>query len=553
MFWILRQIIHTYLSSLTVMLTDRSVGRRRKLTIDETRDLIKFYFEPSDGQDYWTCRNESCRKKYKQATGSGYTNLKKHLSSCVGDYLTPWQNATNSSRGSLVKFLKQDEQDVFDLIIWIVHENLPLALIEHACTRKVLKCKPPTRKTLRKYILQITNLVEKKVAEELPESFALMIDGWTDSTVHYMAIIATYIDKNGTYQETMLACRPLNDQEFLDAPEIMEFLDDVVRSYNKKLDCVVALMGDNCATNMKVARELNIPLLGCAAHKMNLAVNKFIDDNPDYSNLIDKITSIMNELRNLKTSGRLRKFTDLCPVRPNKTRWSGKYKMCKRYLELEQFIEAMPLDDSLYLSMREKRVLEKLTKHLKNFHDITKKLQERGILLPEVRNVFDAAIDDYPELEEKLGSRCKLVTNPEFESGIIKILEGEECNLTCLECTATKTLLNVPEKNVSSSPSDEEDDPTDYYQLCALKRRKLNKAKETKSAYIDLRFLTCTSVAVERLFSTAGSILTDDRRHMRTNTFEALVYLRMNQNFWDVQTVASVMKGSITSKQTNKS
>ena len=52
--------------------------------------------------------------------------------------------------------------------------------------------------------------------------------------------------------------------------------------------------------------------------------------------------------------------------------------------------------------------------------------------MPEVRNVFVAVADDYPDLEEVLGSRCKLVTNPEFESGMIKILEREECRVGLL-------------------------------------------------------------------------------------------------------------------------
>ena len=72
MFRFLSRIIDTYFSSRTAMFRARLVDRRQKRTVDETRDLIRFYFEPTDGQDDWTCMNESC-------------NLNKHSSSWVKD------------------------------------------------------------------------------------------------------------------------------------------------------------------------------------------------------------------------------------------------------------------------------------------------------------------------------------------------------------------------------------------------------------------------------------------------------------------------------------
>ena len=222
-----------------------------------------------------------------------------------------------------------------------------------------------------------------------------MMDGWTEGTNHFLGVLITYMDSKGEYREVLLACRQLYDPEFLDAEEIIEFLDLTLASYNRKLSSVVALLADNCSTNARVSRLLHIPLIGCASHKMNLAVNNFIDENEEYSHVIDKVTTMMNELRGLKNSARLEKLTALKPIKPNKTRWSGNYKMCQRYKELEEYLELMPLPGRLYLTVPEKRVLSELTGHLKKFHDVTLRLQKREILPDQVRSVFNAMIEDY--------------------------------------------------------------------------------------------------------------------------------------------------------------
>ena len=90
--------------------------------------------------------------------------------------------------------------------------------------------------------------------------------------------------------------------------------------YNKRLDIVVAFIGDNCSTNRKILNDCGIPLIGCANHRFNVAVKKWLENE-----VIFKQDKMVVELRKLKDAARLRSLTDLCAGGKNKTRWSFKY------------------------------------------------------------------------------------------------------------------------------------------------------------------------------------------------------------------------------------
>ena len=53
-------------------------------------------------------------------------------------------------------------------------------------------------------------------------------------------------------------------------------------------------------------------------------------------------------------------------------------------------------------------------------------MQEADINLVNQRKLFDAIISKYPQLMEYLGSASRIVHSPNFESGICKIIQGNE-------------------------------------------------------------------------------------------------------------------------------
>jgi hypothetical protein len=75
------------------------------------------------------------------------------------------------------------------------------------------------------------------------------------------------------------------------------------------------------------------------------------------------------------------------------------------------------------------------------------------------------------------------------------------------------------------------------------KKRRVDNNKAT-TAYVDLKFNSPTSNAVERLFSLAKLFCSDCRKSMSPIVFEALLFLFVNQSYWNVVDVAKAMKCS---------
>ena len=62
-----------------------------------------------------------------------------------------------------------------------------------------------------------------------------------------------------------------------------------------------------------------MPLIGCASHNLNLAVDFFVDQ-AIYAPLVTKGSNLMTQLRTLKNAGKLRRHGLLMTVIPNATR-----------------------------------------------------------------------------------------------------------------------------------------------------------------------------------------------------------------------------------------
>jgi hypothetical protein len=97
----------------------------------------------------------------------------------------------------------------------------------------------------------LTASVEEKIAALLPDTVALVFDGWTVSQTHYLDVFATY-PKNNTelgYNKVLLSFAPLTTEESLNADAHIAYFDYILELYDKDWSIIAALIGDNCATN----------------------------------------------------------------------------------------------------------------------------------------------------------------------------------------------------------------------------------------------------------------------------------------------------------------
>ena len=70
----------------------------------------------------------------------------------------------------------------------IVEGLLPFSFCENDRARQFMKYGPISRNTLMKYMGLLTTVVEKKIADKLPDKFALVFDGWSSCDSNHLLL-----------------------------------------------------------------------------------------------------------------------------------------------------------------------------------------------------------------------------------------------------------------------------------------------------------------------------------------------------------------------------
>jgi hypothetical protein len=409
--------------------------------------------------------------------------------------------------------------------------------------------------------MSLSALMKERVTEFLPEKFVLVFDGWTEGTQHYIGVSASYssVSKNGKDVAvlTLLSMRPLlaDAIEGMTADDHLEHLSIVLQGYGKTLNNIVCLCGDNCSVNRSMSRILGAPLLGCGSHKFNLAVRKWIDTDIELSSVIEKVSKVMKKASTLKVASKLRQLTAYHTVRENDTRWSSTFQMIDRFLKIQGHLSQLTELHALLPNLIELDVLSRSHVSLAKFNTVTVMLQKEGITFLQVREIFDAVMEDYPVFTGYLGDSAKIVENKMFEKAVVKIAKGVQ--LTLEEEQSVQPLMKerdviIPVVPMEDANVDDADNgtPTNYAASLErrLKRRRMDAVRE-KDAYINLDILPGTSVTCERLFSLAKHVLTDTRKRTSPSLFEALMLLKVNRELWDVLVVGKAMGSKSRSQQ----
>ena len=147
--------------------------------------------------------------------------------------------------------------------------------------------------------------------------------------------------------------------------------------------------------------------------------------------------------------------------------------------------------------------------------------------------MVDTVMRLIPDLAFKLSQNAHIVKDPEFESGIVKIITEQTDAMNEEEKKSCEIFLNPQQAPYVPSTS------SGSFSQDAVKQAKA--MLENKRKYIDLKFVAPTTNKVERLFSLCGLILTDNRSNMHTDTFEMVMMLKANRSVWDVNTVQNVI------------
>lgn len=178
---------------------------------------------------FFTCVEDSvyqcrCNARVKQSKKAGYTNLVTHVKSKHSDYV---EETRRTLRDRTLLFAKiPDERDVtvHKWLDWVVCEDLAFTLVERPSTRKYFSLSPIGSSTLKRYVVGVAEVLRNKIKSQLPDQFGLVIDGWTSSCRHFVALFAVFADAERLTSDdelvrkhVLLSFSPLDDEQDLSA------------------------------------------------------------------------------------------------------------------------------------------------------------------------------------------------------------------------------------------------------------------------------------------------------------------------------------------------
>lgn len=331
--------------------------------------------------------------------------------------------------------------------------------------RRNLKHAPVSAKKLSQYLKILTQFAEKKIAAALPSKFALIFDGRSHVTTHYVGIFAAFLASNVLgYGTELLEITPWEDEVTLGVDEHVRLIEFVLSVFGKSRNKLVALVRDNVSNNMDIYASMNVGFVGHARHRFKLVVKEILSQ---HCTIIRKVHVLIPKLRNVIPGAKLRTFIDKVMILNNVTRWSSTYEMFRRYMEIREFVADMDLPEVTFIlpSNADNAIIENIISKLADVDSVEKLLPSDTAALAEVCALFDAVIYEHSETVTRLGKDARIFKTAAFENELVKIQEMSHGSLTAqkiFHCT------------FEGLPKELEDAASLSFSKIALKRRKFN-------------------------------------------------------------------------------
>ena len=207
-------------------------------------------------------------------------------------------------------------QNIYAWMEWIVAKNRELTFCEKPRVRKYTKnnLEIISTETLKIHMGATVEVLENDFKKSLAKKFGIAFDGWSEHGVHYLAVFAVGcgVPNDGVI---LLGFSPFEQEDDLSSKQHIKYLEGIMPYYGRSISDLIFIVGDNCNTNKKVAKDLKIPLIGCNSHKLNLAVHLYLGSEEDNDKkakvkcradqfnrrvLLHKLSSLMSKLKTIK-------------------------------------------------------------------------------------------------------------------------------------------------------------------------------------------------------------------------------------------------------------
>ncbi|KAG6967817.1 hypothetical protein JG688_00006107 [Phytophthora aleatoria] len=279
------------------------------------------------------------------------------------------------------------------------------------------------------------------------------------------------------------------------------FLQKMLRRYyGKDITECAFIVGDNCSVNKRLAGLLHVAQVGCANHRLNLAMEELVEES---SQDLGSVQALMIKLRSLNQAAKLRLKTSLRPVIRQETRWSSTFIMLDRYFKVLEFVkDDADLEDALPTRAENRRLMA-LHAELTNVESVTKALQSTKVSMADARLFFDGLITLRASFAKYLGERPDIVYAADFEAACVKVQEGRAHQLSRAQKAAVSQLV-VREAPATGAASDGAQD-------AAKRRKRTGSSGDEEESFVEL-------LKSARL----------ERHNLLPITFEAILLLRLS-------------------------
>ncbi|ETP52294.1 hypothetical protein F442_02666 [Phytophthora nicotianae P10297] len=286
----------------------------------------------------------------------------------------------------------------------------------------------------------------------------------------------------------------------------------VLSRYNKTISMVAFLVADNCSINKRIATLLDLPLVRCASHRYNLAVNRSL---APYEAELAAVNDLMVQLRHCNNAAELAKHTELKPIKRNTIRWSSTFQMIHRYKRIRDAIRQVEaVEEFIPTGATHKKVVG-LPEHLK-------KLDSDG---------HGGCSCPVRPIDRRLPGHGQ---SPTFEGALVKVINGG--SLTASEARA----LHRFEVGWIRAVASERKEDSYAVEILRGSKKKRNAVAQSVSYSELAKMVPPTSNTVERLFSQCKLILTPQCACLLPANFEILAFLRVNRDLWNASTLVDV-------------
>lgn len=197
----------------------------------------------------------------------------------------------------------------------------PFSSVEISLIQNHMKRKQISTETICKYMLKISEIVEKKIEEMLKVHFALVFDGWTNISKYYVSVYVSFFAYNYEgYEQVVFIFLTFKNKRFTRRSSTYRTWIPSSTATTSHGWNLFALIDENCSVYKSLATSLLLSIFGFAIHRFNLEAK---DKRWKLSDLLDMVHTMIWKLRYGLVPAFILILTPLCLIYRIETQWTS--------------------------------------------------------------------------------------------------------------------------------------------------------------------------------------------------------------------------------------